>query len=112
MLDWNGRDGTGAPFPDGAYELAATYLDAQGSVTAVLPLTLDSMPPVLTVLDPKSLRFRLSEPATVTLLVNGATVVKVEPAGTFNVPLPAAGIATVSAQARDAAGNVSATVGG
>ena len=57
-------------------------------------------------------RFSLSEPATVTLLVNGAPVVKIEPAGTFTVPLPKAGVATVSAQARDAAGNVGATVSG
>ncbi len=45
-----------------------------------------------------------------TLLVNGAQVIKVEPAGAFHVPGPKAGVQTLSAQARDAAGNLSATV--
>ena len=66
----------------------------------------------LPLLDPRALRFTLSEPATVTLLVNGAAEVKSEPAGTFAVPPPRAGVQTVTAQARDAAGNVSATVSG
>jgi hypothetical protein len=34
----------------------------------------------------------------------------VEPAGPFAVPVPPGGVQTVSAQARDAAGNLSSTV--
>jgi flagellar hook assembly protein FlgD len=112
VVDWNGKDANGVPLPDGSYQLVATVTDALGSVPIALPLVVDSTPPVLTLLDPKTLRFTLSEPATLTLLVNGANEVKLEPAGTFTVPPPKAGVSTVSAQARDAAGNVSATVSG
>ena len=77
-----------------------------------MPLVVDTTPPTLTLVDPRTLRFTLSEPATVTLLVNGANEVKNEPAGTFSVPPPKAGVSTVSAQARDAAGNLSQTVSG
>ena len=98
--------------PDGAYQVVATFTDAQGAVSVAVPLTIDTTPPTLTLLDATHLRFSLSEPATVTLLVNGAREVKVEPAGVFTVPPPKAGVQTVSAEAADAGGNVSATVAG
>ncbi len=65
--------------------------------------------PTLRIVDPKKLRFWLSEPATVTLFVNGKRVVKVEPKGAFSVPrnFP---VQTVSGIAVDAAGNVSPMV--
>jgi hypothetical protein len=100
------------PLPDGDYEVAATVTDLLGNVTVSIPVVVDSTAPTLTLLDPLKLRFTLSEPATLNLLVNGVPEIKVEPAGTFNVPPPRAGVQTVSAQARDAAGNVSLTVGG
>jgi flagellar hook assembly protein FlgD len=112
VLDWDGKDAAGMPLPDGSYRLVATVTDALGSVPIALPVTVDSTPPTLMLVDPTTLRFTLSEPATVTLLVNGATVLKTEPAGAFHVPAPKAGVSTVSAQARDAAGNVSQTVSG
>ena len=65
-----------------------------------------------TLLDAKALRFSSSEPVTLTITVNGQTQTKVEPAGTWTVPPPKAGVQSVSAQARDAAGNVSLTVSG
>jgi flagellar hook assembly protein FlgD len=112
VVDWNGKDAAGVPLPDGDYEVAATVTDLLGNVTVSIPVVVDSTAPTLTLLDPLKLRFTLSEPATLNLLVNGVPEIKVEPAGTFNVPPPRAGVQTVSAQARDAAGNVSLTVGG
>ena len=112
VVDWNGKDAAGVPLPDGDYEVAATVNDLLGIETVSIPIAVDSTAPTLTLLDPLKLRFTLSEPATLNLLVNGVPEVKVEPAGTFNVPPPRAGVQTVSAQARDAAGNVSLTVGG
>ena len=110
VLAWNGQDANGVPLPDGAYQAVATFTDALGDVSVSLPLTVDTTPPVLTLVNPQTLRFMLSEPATVTLLVNGQTVVKVELAGGFNVPPPKAGVQTVSAVAQDAAGNSSQPV--
>jgi flagellar hook assembly protein FlgD len=110
VVDWNGQDATGATVPDGQYQAVLTVTDAQGVVSQSLPLAVDTVPPQLQLLDPARLRFSLSEPATVTLLVNGAREVKIEPAGTWAVPLPKAGVQTVSASAADAAGNVSPTV--
>jgi hypothetical protein len=112
VVDWNGKDANGAVLADGSYQVAATVTDALGSVTVPVPLVVDSTAPTLTLLDPKALRFTLSEPATLTLSVNGVAETKVEPAGTFTVPPPRAGVQTVTAVARDAAGNVSATVSG
>jgi hypothetical protein len=112
VIDWNARDAAGAPLPDGAYELAATVTGALGDVTVSIPIAVDTVPPTLTLLDARTLRFSLSEPATLSLIVNGLPETKVEPAGTFTVPPPQAGVQTVSARAGDNAGNVSATVSG
>jgi hypothetical protein len=112
VVDWSGKDANGVALPDGSYQVVATVTDALGNIAVPVPLVVDSTAPTLTLLDPKALRFTLSEPATVNLVVNGAAETKVEPAGTFTVPPPKAGVQTVTAQARDAAGNVSATVSG
>ena len=71
-LDWDGT-ANGAPLPDGRYVVVVTVTDALGDVQLPLPLTIDTVPPVLTLLDPARLRFTLSEPATVTVLVNQRT---------------------------------------
>jgi len=110
-LGWDGT-AAGAVLPDGAYALVATVTDALGDVAQQLPLTIDTIPPVLTLLDAQTLRFSLSEPATVTLTINqGTHVVKAEPKGSFSVPYPGP-VVQVSATAQDAAGNVSAPVSG
>jgi large repetitive protein len=110
-LGWDGT-AAGAVLPDGAYTLVATVTDALGDVAQQLPLTIDTVPPVLTLLDAQTLRFSLSEPATVTLVVNqGTHVVKAEPKGSFSVPFPGP-VVQVSATAQDAAGNISAPVSG
>jgi flagellar hook assembly protein FlgD len=110
-VTWNGT-ANGAQLPDGAYELALTVTDALGEVQQTLPMTIDVTPPVLTIVDATRLAFTLSEPATVTLLVNGQTRIVVgEPVGAFAVPF-AGQVTSVSAQAQDLAGNLSATVTG
>lgn len=106
---WDGTAG-GSTLAEGAYTVVATVTDALGSVPVSIPVTIDTTPPQLTLLDPHLLQFSLSEPATVTVTVNQATVIVVqEPAGTFQVPFTGS-VYAVSAQARDAAGNVSVVV--
>jgi flagellar hook assembly protein FlgD len=110
-VTWNGT-ANGAVLADGSYQLALTVTDTIGDVQQTLPMTIDVTPPALTIVDAKRLVFTLSEPATVTLLVNGQTRIVVgEPAGTFAVPF-AGPVASVTAQAQDFAGNVSPAVSG
>jgi len=108
---WNGT-GNGVRVPDGAYDVVTTASDAVGSVSFSAPLTVDATAPALTLLDAQSLRFQLSEPATVSLLVNGQPIVQAEPAGVFTIPWLNGPVATLSGQATDPAGNVSASVTG
>ena len=66
-----------------------TVTDALGDVQIPLPVTIDTRPPALTLVDAHALRFSLDEPATVTLLVNGTTrIVIAEPKGVVHRPVP------------------------
>ncbi|MGH3002643.1 MAG: N-acetylmuramoyl-L-alanine amidase [Gaiellaceae bacterium] len=110
-VSWDGTAG-GVLLPDGAYTVAVTFTDGLGEVELQLPLTIDTVAPVLGVLQPGTLRFTLSEPATVTVVLDQKTrIVRDEPAGPFVVP-SAVAFAQFSATAQDAAGNVSAPVTG
>ena len=110
-LGWDGTAG-GEPLPDGRYVAVFTITDALGDVQIPLPVTIDTRPPALTVVDPQAMRFSLDEPATVTLLVNGTTrIVIAEPKGVFTVPFQGS-VVTLTAQAQDAAGNLSPVVTG
>jgi len=109
-----GWDGTaaGASLPDGRYQLAFTVTDALGDVRQTIPITIDDTPPVLALVDRSTLAFTLSEPAIVTLLVNGQSSITIgEPAGRFTVAF-AGPVTSVVARAQDFAGNASATVSG
>jgi hypothetical protein len=66
---------------------------------------IDTAPPVLTLLDGPSLRFDLSEAATVTVVANGQTIVASQPRGAISIPVPSGVVTSFTAQARDAAGN-------
>ncbi len=66
---------------------------------------------MLTLLDLGKLRFSLSEPATVTVLVNQRTRIVQAAQGTFTVPF-AGTVTQLSAEAQDAAGNLSTVVTG
>ncbi len=108
-LGWDGT-AAGAPLADGRYVAVFTVTDALGEVQIPLPVTIDTRPPTLSLIDAHALRFSLDEPATLTLLVNGATrIVIAEPKGVFTVPFQGS-VVTLSAQAQDAGGNLSAVV--
>jgi N-acetylmuramoyl-L-alanine amidase len=108
---WNGQS-NGVRVPDGAYEVVVQIFDALGTVTISAPLTVDTTPPVLMLLDSATLRFQLSEPALVTATINGTLVSVSEPAGVFTIPWQGGAVTSISAQAADAAGNVSSPVTG
>ena len=69
VLTWDGTLTGGSPAPDGTYALALTVSDEFATFTRTAPLTLDRTPPVITVVSYRNLRFRISEPATLTLVV-------------------------------------------
>ncbi|MDX6580162.1 MAG: hypothetical protein QOJ47_1711, partial [Gaiellales bacterium] len=105
-IDWDGTS-NGLRLPDGRYAVIVTATDLLGDVQQSLPLSIDTVAPVLTLVDARTLAFTLSEPATVTVLVNQRTrIVASEPAGSFRVPFTGT-VAQLSAQAQDAAGNSS-----
>jgi hypothetical protein len=108
-LDWNGLSLLGTRLPDGAYQAAVVVTDWLGEVAYSAPFTIDTTPPVISLLDLATLRFQLSEPATVSFVVNGQQLEIAAPKGIFTVPFtgPAS---FVSALPRDAAGNVGALV--
>jgi hypothetical protein len=103
-LTWDGKRRSGTT-PDGPYTAILDVTDAVVTSHVSLPFTLDALPPALKLLS-SPLRLWVSEPARVTVRVNGATRrLVVTQAG----PLPPLGIErlrTLVAVARDAAGNV------
>jgi hypothetical protein len=105
-IAWDGTT-RGVRIPDGAYDAVVVVTDPLGAVSFSIPVTVDTTPPALTLLDAATLRFQLSEPATVTVTVNGQPVVRPEPAGVFTLPWQGGPVTTISAQADDAAGNLS-----
>jgi methionine-rich copper-binding protein CopC len=62
--------------PDGSYTVALTVSDDVGAFTQSQPLTVDTTPPKVTVLSYKNLRFRVNEPATLTLVVGTAKYIR------------------------------------
>jgi hypothetical protein len=93
---------------DGKYAAVLTATNDIGAVVHTLSFRIDTVPPVLRALSFRSLRFRVSEPVTVTLVVNGKTVKRAVRAGVFSYR--AVRVKTVRIVARDAAGNVSRTL--
>lgn len=68
-LLWGGTLDTGAVAPDGEYTLAVSVTDATSVFTRSATVTVDSTAPRITVLSYRTLRFRVSEAATLTLVV-------------------------------------------
>jgi hypothetical protein len=68
-LTWDGRLADGSQAPDGTYTLALSITDDVTMFTRTAALTLDTTAPVITVISYRNLRFRISEPATLTLTV-------------------------------------------
>jgi hypothetical protein len=94
---------------DGKYAAVLTVTNEIGTVAHTALFRIDTAPPVLRVLSFRSLRFGVSEPATVSLTVNGKRVTRVVRAGGFSFR-PGSRVRTVRIVAKDAAGNVSRTL--
>jgi hypothetical protein len=111
-LSWDGK-GFGTALADGIYQATVTVTDQLGDVQLAVPITIDDTAPTLTLVDKSKLKFSLSEPATVTVLVNQKTrLVLGEPKGTFTMPYAGPAVAQVSAEAQDLAGNLSPVIAG
>jgi hypothetical protein len=68
-ITWGGTLDDGTRAPDGAYTLALSIASPFATSTRTAEVKLDSTPPRVTPLSYKNLRFRLAEPATLTLIV-------------------------------------------
>jgi flagellar hook assembly protein FlgD len=106
-LTWDGVLADGTRAPDGPYTLAIGVTDDVGTFTRTASVTLDTTAPRITVLSYRNLRFRVSEPATLTLAVGARRFTRTlkKPAATqfWLKAKPASYILT----ATDAAGNIS-----
>jgi len=93
---------------DGTYAGTLTTTGEVGTATRTALFRIDTKPPRLRALSFRGLRFWVSERATITLVVNGARVVRTVPAGNFS--FRHGRVRTVRVVAQDAAGNVSRTL--
>jgi hypothetical protein len=76
-LTWDGLSADGSRALDGTYTLALSITDDATTFTRTATLTLDTTAPVITVLSYPNLRFRVSEPATLTLIVGSRRYTRV-----------------------------------
>ncbi|MGZ8705904.1 MAG: N-acetylmuramoyl-L-alanine amidase [Gaiellaceae bacterium] len=93
---------------DGKYAAVLTATNDVGTVAHTVPFRIDTVAPELRALSFRSLRFRVSEPATVRLTLNGKLVTRTVRAGVFS--FHASRVRSVRLVAQDAAGNVSRIV--
>lgn len=110
-IGWDGTS-AGQHLPDGQYTAVVTATDPLATVSLLTQFAIDTVAPTLTVVNGAALQFQLSEPATVTAVINGQTTTAAEPAGVFTFPYVGAPAASWSLSAKDAAGNSSAAVTG
>jgi hypothetical protein len=73
-----------------------------------ISLRIDTVAPAVRALSFRKLRFRVSEPATIRLVVNGKLVTRTVRAGVFSFRAPR--VRSVRIVARDVAGNLSRTL--
>jgi uncharacterized protein with LGFP repeats len=93
---------------DGTYAGVLTTTGEVGSATRTAFFRVDTKSPTLRALAFHSLRFWVSEPATIMLFVNGKRVVRTVKAGVFSYRHGR--VRTVRITAKDAAGNLSRTL--
>jgi len=93
---------------DGKYAGVLTAANDVGTVTHTVLFRIDTVAPNLRALSFRSLRFRVSEPATIRLTLNGKLVSRTVRAGVF--AFHAARVRSVRIVAQDLAGNVSRTL--
>jgi N-acetylmuramoyl-L-alanine amidase len=102
-VTWNGADAK-----DGKYAAVLTASNDVGTVVHTILFRIDRVAPRLTALSFARLRFRVSEPATIRLTLNGKVITRTVRAGVFSFRAPR--VRSVRIVARDAAGNVSRTL--
>jgi hypothetical protein len=93
---------------DGKYAGVLTATNDVGTVTHTVLFRIDTVAPELRALSFRGLRFRVSEPATIRLMLNGKLVMRTVRAGAFS--FRASSVRSVRVVAQDAAGNVSRTL--
>ena len=109
-VSWVGTRPTGGALRDGSYGAVVEVTDAVGTVSYTAPFLVDTTAPRISFLSGRGIRLRLSEPASLTLRIDGQAVERdVARAGVVRIPW--AGTAgRVRVVARDAAGNTSQPV--
>ncbi len=107
---WDGsRIGVG-DVRDGSYEAVVDVTDAVGTVSFGVPFVSDTTAPVVRILPGSPLRIAVSEPAVLTMLIDGRAVRReVKKAGTVRIP-NSRSARRVRVVAWDAAGNKSGPV--
>jgi hypothetical protein len=93
---------------NGKYAGVLTATNAVGTVTHTVLFRIDTVAPILRALSYRSLRFRVSESATIRLTLNGKLVSRTVRVGVFSFRAPR--VRSVRIVARDVAGNVSRTL--
>ena len=106
-LPWDGITAGGQRLADGRYAAVLTTTTTFGATAHPLPLRADTRAPVLRAVSFPRLAFWVDEPARVTVVADGRTIVRSVRAGTFTLPGTAR---RVRASAEDAAGNLSRTL--
>jgi hypothetical protein len=99
---------SGSSVKDGTYAAVLTTTDQFGTVTRSVLFRIDRTPPRLRALSFRSLRFWVSEPAKVRLVLNGRVHIGNVRAGVFAFRYGR--VRTLRISAQDAAGNVSRTL--
>ena len=89
-LTWDGKKRTGR-LVDGAYVAELSVKDALTTVAQQLPLRVDTTPPKVKLVSLLRLTFRIDEPTTLTVTVNGRRLThEVKKAGVVRVPFSGA----------------------
>ena len=105
QIEWDGGG-----LPDGRYSVVLSVTDALTTVTRSRPLRIDRVAPVLRLLSLRALQLWLSEPARLTIVLNGrAHRLNIKRRGSFRVGHHGT-VRTLRAFAVDAAGNRSRVV--
>jgi hypothetical protein len=108
-LVWNGVRATG-PIRDGEYRAVVEAVGGVGTSTYGVPFVSDTVAPRVRILPGKGLRVAVTEPATLTFVIDGSALRRrVARAGVVRIPWPGA-TTTVRVVAWDAAGNASGPV--
>jgi hypothetical protein len=104
-LTWNGTLADGTRAPDGLYTLALTVTDDIATFTRTTTMILDRTKPAITVVSYRNMRFRISEPATLTLVVGTTRYTRVVKKATTTQFWLKTKPSAYRLTARDAAGN-------